>query len=125
MILVDTSIWVDHLRSSDQALSSILEEGMVACHPWIIGELALGSIKERSEFLQMLGLLPQVDVVEQRKVMAFIERHRLFQRGIGWVDAQILVSAASWPCRIWTRDKRLADAAQDLGILWAKPATTE
>ncbi|MDX9959200.1 MAG: type II toxin-antitoxin system VapC family toxin [Spirochaetia bacterium] len=125
MILVDTSVWVDHLRSSDEALSSLLEEGMVACHPWILGELALGSIKNRSEFLHMLELLPQVDVTEQRKVLAFIERHRLYQRGLGWVDTQILVSAASWPCRIWTRDRRLAEAAQDLGIGWSKPATRE
>jgi hypothetical protein len=120
MILVDTSVWVDHLRSSDQTLSSLLEEGMVACHPWILGELALGSIKKRPEFLQMLGLLPQVDVVEQRKVMAFIERHTLYQRGIGWVDAQLLVSAASWPCRLWSRDKRLAELAKEQGIGWVK-----
>jgi len=116
MILVDTSIWISHLHFTNEALVKLLEEDMVACHSWIIGEMAMGSIKNRSDFLQMLALLPCLDVVEESRVMTFVESNRLFQKGIGWLDAQLLAACAAWPCRIWTNDRRLAEIAQGLEI---------
>jgi predicted nucleic acid-binding protein len=120
MILADTSIWISHLRSANLVLAKLLEEDVAACHPWVIGELAMGSIKNRSDFLRMLEVLPRLDIVAEGRVLAFVERHRLFQRGIGWVDAQLLAASAAWPCRLWTHDKRLAEIAQDLGIGWSE-----
>lgn len=118
MILVDTSMWIAHLRSENEALVKLLEEDLVACHPWVIGEMAMGSIKNRSDFLQMLALLPSLEVIKESRVMAFVESNRLFQKGIGWVDAQLLAASAVWPCRLWTADKRLAEIARELEIGW-------
>lgn len=117
-ILVDTSVWIGHLRSASPSLSLLLEEDQVFCHPWVIGELALGSIKNRADILSQLEVLPKTDEVSSVQVRAFVERLGLFSRGIGWVDAQLLVSAATYPCRIWSMDTRLAGIAEELGIGW-------
>lgn len=117
-ILVDTSVWVDHLRVADPNLIQLLEEDLVLCHPWVKGELALGSLKDREGFLDMLGLLPMTDVVEAEKTFELIDQRRLYNRGIGWVDAQLLASCRAYPCRLWTKDKRLADLSHELAVGW-------
>ena len=118
MILVDTSVWVDHLRHGDAAMQQALDAGVVIAHPFVIGEIALGQLPRRAQTLDMLGLLPLAPVATANELMAFIERHRLFARGIGYVDVHILASAAlADDTRLWTRDRRLAEAATALGRL--------
>ena len=120
MILIDTSVWIDHLRASIPELVTLLEEDQAACHPWVRGELALGSLKNRLDFLELLSLLPEIEMVTDRSVMAFIERNKLDQRDIGWVDVQLLAACIAWPCCIWTRDKCLKEISIELGINWEK-----
>ena len=93
-MLVDTSVWVEHLRRGDPTLSRLLDRGEVQCHPFIIGELACGSLRRRSEVLSLLRSLPHVLAATDNEVLTFIERHRLMGRGVGWVDAHLLASAA-------------------------------
>ena len=93
MILVDTSIWVDHFRSGNARLQSLLLTEQVACHPFVVGELACGNLHRRDEVLRLLSDLPMGDVVPDAEVLALLERRRLFGRGIGWVDAHLLASA--------------------------------
>ena len=119
MILVDTSVWVHHLRRTQSALVTLLQDDLVLCHPWIIGELSLGSLKDRSDFLPMLGILPRVQPLQEHLVFDFIEKNRLFSRGIGWVDAQLLAACISWPARLWSADKKMNDIAHEMGIGWA------
>ena len=118
MVLVDTSVWIDHLRKAEPGLVSLLEGDQVFGHPWVVGELALGTIRDRSGFLEMLGLLPAVEVAADRNVRALIEEHRLFNRGIGWVDAQLLAACIAYPCRLWTKHRRLAEIAVTLAVGW-------
>jgi predicted nucleic acid-binding protein len=111
-MLVDTSIWVEHLRHGQLGLVSLLHRAEVQCHPFIIGELACGSISRRSEILQLLRRLPSVPVVENEEVMTFVERHRLMGRGVGWVDVHLLASAALESVLLWSADRRLAAIAR-------------
>jgi len=114
--LLDTSIWIDHLRSVQPAVARLLEEGQVLGHPWVSGELALGSLSRRSEILSLMHNLPLATVASAVEVSAFIEDRRLYGRGIGYVDAQLLASTMITPdARLWTRDQRLAAAAAELG----------
>jgi predicted nucleic acid-binding protein len=115
-MLVDTSIWVEHLRHSQHGLVSLLQRTDVQCHPFIVGELACGSLTRRSEILQLLRRLPSVQVVENEEVMTFVERHRLTGRGVGWVDVHLLASAALESVLLWTADRRLAAIARLLGV---------
>lgn len=116
MILVDTSVWVDHLRSGNHRLSAELEAGRVCVHPFVIGELACGRLRNREEVLDLLGRLPAVPVATQPEALAFIERHALAGRGIGFIDVHLLASTAlAVPAALWTRDRRLAEVARDLG----------
>ena len=115
-MLVDTSIWVEHLRHSQLGLVSLLHRAEVHCHPFILGELACGSITNRSEILQLLRRLPSVQVVDNEEVMTFVERHRLMSRGVGWVDVHLLASAALENILLWTTDRRLAAIARSLGV---------
>lgn len=115
MILVDTSIWVDHLRSGDRALARLLDAGRVLGHPWVIGELALGHLAQRQEILRLLHSLPAAPVATADETLLFVERHQLMGRGIGYVDAHLLVAARLATASVWTRDKRLAAVAADLG----------
>ncbi|HKW74179.1 MAG TPA: type II toxin-antitoxin system VapC family toxin [Terriglobales bacterium] len=119
-MLVDTSVWVDHLRRSDPALSGLLNRGEVECHPFIIGELACGSLRRRSEVLLLLQRLPRVAIAGHEEVMMLIERHRLMGRGIGWIDAHLLSSALLAGSLLWTRDRRLREVARMLN-LYAQP----
>jgi predicted nucleic acid-binding protein len=117
--LVDTSVWVDHLRSGDAQLAGLLERGGVVMHPFVIGEIACGSLTHRSAILELLQELPTAAVAESEEVLGFIERHALHGKGIGYVDAHLLASVAlTQGASLWTRDKRLQVAADDLGCSW-------
>lgn len=112
MILVDTSVWVGHLRAREPWLERLLERGDVLGHPWVTGELALGNLRRRDEVLTLLRALPQAVVATASEVLTFIDRHALHERGIGYVDAHLLAaSMLTASARLWTQDGRLADAA--------------
>ncbi|GMQ87530.1 MAG: type II toxin-antitoxin system VapC family toxin [Gammaproteobacteria bacterium] len=117
MILVDTSVWVDHLRAGDEELVRRLNSIQVLSHPFVVGEVACGNLRNRGEVLTLLGNLPQVTVATDAEVLFFIEQHRLMGRDVGYIDAHLLaaVSLAS-PARLWTRDKRLGEVAAELGL---------
>ena len=117
LILVDSSVWIDHFRKANTQLQSILEEGLVVTHPFIVGELALGSIRSRSEILTWLQTLPQLLMVNHNEILYFIEQNRLFNQGIGLVDTQLLASCLiQGNALLWTRDKHLNEAANKLNI---------
>ena len=116
MILVDTSVWVDHLRVADRQLAGLLLEDAVLCHPFVLGELACGALNRRSEILGLLRNLTQAPVVEHEEALAFVEAHALMGSGLGWVDVHLLASATLAGERFWTRDRRLVQAARRLGV---------
>ena len=117
MILVDTSIWVDHMRAGDAALAELLDARQVLTHPFVIGELALGNLRQRDLVLGALQNLPQAIVAADGEVMHFINRHALFGLGIGYIDAHLLASVRlTASAGLWTRDKRLSDVAERLGV---------
>ncbi len=116
MILVDSSVWVNHLRSGDAVLSSLLGEGQVLVHPFVMGELALGSMSKRDIVLQLLMDLPQAVVATDGEVLEFIDCHTLMSVGIGYVDVHLLVSARLSSVALWTQDKRLHEVAVKLGL---------
>ena len=116
MVLADTSIWIDHLRVGDQILAGLLDQGSVLSHPWIIGEIALGHLRNRADVLGLLGALPKAVVASDEEVRWLIEQEALHGTGIGYVGAQILASAKLTPAaRVWTRDQRVARQAGRLG----------
>lgn len=115
MILVDTSVWIDHLRKGDAELARTLEAGEVLAHPFVIGELACGNLANRNAILALLRTLPPAPVATGDEVMGFIERRKLMGRGIGYIDVHLLASVAlTRESRLWTRDKRLAAIADEL-----------
>jgi len=117
LILADTSIWIDHLRSGNKELSKHLNQGAIAIHPFIIEELALGSLQQRAKTLALLDLLPQVRVAQLSEVRLLIEARGLYSLGIGLTDAHLIASVFINPATLlWTRDKRLRKAAEALGI---------
>ena len=116
MILVDTSLWVEHLRRGLPRLATLLQEGQVLIHPWVIGELACGSLRHRSAVLNLLQGLPAAMVASDAEVLLLIERDRLMGRGIGYVDAHLLASAKLSRCVLWSQDRRLAALAQVQGL---------
>ena len=116
LVLTDTSVWVKHFREGQEHLISLLEQGIVACHPFIVGELACGSLKNRLEILALLEALPMVDVLEHNEVMAFIESRKLMSIGIGYVDTHLLGSSLLSDIPLWTFDKSLIKAAKALNI---------
>ncbi len=116
MILVDTSVWVSHLRKSEPRLAVLLTDGLVLVHPFVIGEIACGNLRNRNTVLRNLQALPLALTAGQSEVLHLIERHRLWGRGIGWVDAHLLASARLTGCRLWTLDRRLDAAARLLGL---------
>jgi predicted nucleic acid-binding protein len=120
VILVDTSVWVDHLRRGDRELAAALEIGEVVCHDFVIGELACGRLSARAEILDLLAVLPRAPVVEHEEVISFVERHGLAGVGVGWIDAHLLASARLEQLELWTRDARLRRAALRSGV--ARPA---
>ena len=116
MILVDTSVWVDHLRSGLPLLANFLEKGEVLIHPWVIGEIACGNLRNRNQVLELLQGLPAAVVASDSEVLLLIERSNLMGRGIGYVDAHLLAAAKLSRCGLWTQDRRLAALAQDQGL---------
>ena len=116
MLLADTSIWVNHLRKSDPRLQQALMDDQILMHPFVLGELACGSLHRRASILSDLGALPLAISAEHGEVLEFLERHRLYAKGIGWIDAHLLASAALTRCRLWTLDSRLSDAAAFLKL---------
>ena len=115
MILVDTSVWISHLRSEDRKLTTLLNRDQVLIHPMVLGELACGNLRSRKEVLSLLGGLPRVLVADHDEVLFFIERHELMGSGIGYVDAHLLASTAlAQSARLWTHDLRLAQVASEL-----------
>ncbi len=122
LVLVDTSVWVTHLRKGEKHLSQLLELGFVACHPFIVGELACGSLKNRQEIIRLLEALPAVDKLEHSEVMAFIESRKIMSAGIGYVDAHLLGSAILSDTPLWTHDKSLVKTATLLGVVYKKTA---
>lgn len=116
MILVDTSVWVDHLRVRSERLIALLNSGEVLGHPFVMGELALDNLRGRDIFLSALGALPQVVVASDEEVLHLIDRQTLFGRGIGYVDAHLLAATRLTGTRLWTRDRRLQAVATQLGL---------
>lgn len=117
MILADTSVWIDHLRSGNPALRKHLNQGEIVIHPFIIAELALASLQQRARTLALLDLLPQVRVAQLNEVRLTIEARRLYSLGIGLTDAHLIASVfINSPTLLWTRDKRLRKAAENPGI---------
>lgn len=122
MILVDTSVWIDHLRQGDSALMTALEDGTVLAHPFIVGEIACGNLSKRGQVLTLLQALPQAPVASDGEVLAFIERRRLMGRGIGYIDIHLLASVAlDGTATLWTRDRRLAAVATELALAGGAP----
>lgn len=117
MILVDTSIWIDHLRVSNERLARLLDACQVLAHPFVTGELALGNLRNRDAVLGALQDLPQVGMATESEVLRFIERKSLFRLGIGYIDAHLLAAVLLTPGSVlWTRDKHLLAASAQLGI---------
>jgi hypothetical protein len=116
MVLVDTSVWVEHLRRGLAELSALLEEGRVLGHSFVTGELACGNLRSRSVLMENLNRLPQSPRVSDEEALAFLENRRLFGLGLGWSDVHLLASARLAGCRLWTLDKPLKIAADKLGL---------
>ena len=117
MVLVDTSVWVEHLQRGNSELAGLLQRAQVLSHPFVLGELALGSLRQRATILDALQNLPQASVASVEEVLGFIGVHTLHGMGIGYVDACLLASVRLMPGGVlWTLDKRLAAAATRLGV---------
>ena len=116
MVLVDTSVWVEHLRKGHPRLVELLNEGSVLGHPYVIGELSCGNIRNREEVLVLLRAIPQAELAEDEEVFHLIETEELFGRGVGWVDMHLLASARLSGCALWTLDRRLQRIAKSLAV---------
>jgi predicted nucleic acid-binding protein len=120
VILVDTSVWINHLREGNPMLADLLENDAVLAHPWVTGELALGNLTNREEILRLLQDLPQASVAEDRELLRLIAQQHLHGTGIGYVDAQLLAASKLTPdTALWTADKRLSTLATHLGVSFA------
>ena len=118
MILLDTSVWVDHLRRVDSLVVQVLESGQAAAHAFVIGELACVNLKSRACVIDLLQALPQLTMATDDEVLYFIERHKLMGRGIGYVDAHLLAGVAIDGSLLWTRDKRLREIGTELSVAY-------
>jgi predicted nucleic acid-binding protein len=119
VILVDTSVWIDHFRRSDQDLVALLESDDVLSHPFVIGELACGNIRNRDEILRLFRRLPSAPVATHHETLEFIEQWSLMGRGVGYVDVHLLAAVAlSGTARIWTKDKQLASVAAQMKVAY-------
>ena len=116
MTLVDTSIWIDHLRRGDVVLRAALEVGEVMTHPFVIGELACGTLRQRAQILALLAALPMARAATHAEALALVEAHGLGGAGIGWIDIHLLAASRLSRVRLWTRDRRLQAVADRLGV---------
>ncbi len=116
MVLADTSVWIEHLRHGEPDLASLLSAGRVFMHPFVSGELACGNLRGRAAILADLEALPRTTTGSHKEVLTLIENRRLWGRGIGWIDAHLLVASLLSNCRLWTNDAKLAKVAADLGL---------
>lgn len=117
MILVDTNVWIDHFHQPEPKLVHLLVDGRVVVHPMIIGELALGSIRNRAEVLRLLQGIPTLSMVTPQEFLSFLESRNLMSRGLSYVDVHLLASVLiASETQLWTRDRRLRQAAEELGI---------
>jgi predicted nucleic acid-binding protein len=117
VILVDTSVWIDHLRGGNRPLADLLDAGMVLAHPFVIGELALGTLRQRALILDALLDLPRASAASDAEVLHFVEEHRLWGRAIGYVDVHLLAAVRlTAGAALWTGDTRLHRVAEDLGL---------
>jgi predicted nucleic acid-binding protein len=116
LILADSSIWIDHFRSPNLELMLLLDGEQIWCHPAVIGELACGNLADRAGKLTLMRNLDRAPVADHLEVLGFLDTHRLMGRGIGYIDVQLLTSAAMQPGLLWTRDRRLKQAAESLGL---------
>jgi predicted nucleic acid-binding protein len=115
--LVDTSIWVDHIRAGNADLARLLDERGVLTHPLVIGEVVMGNLRDRRMFVHSMRRLPRATVATDEEVLGFVERHKLFGLGLSYADAHLLAALQLTPgANIWTRDRRLYEAAQGLGL---------
>lgn len=121
MILADSSVWIDHLGRGDAILTSLLHAERIVMHAYVMGEIALGSMRDRQRVLRELRKLPALPLVRPDELLLLIDQHALAGSGIGYVDAHLLASTLLTPgTRLWTRDKRLQSAAERMGVA-AKP----
>jgi predicted nucleic acid-binding protein len=111
MFLVDTSVWIGHFRSANAVLRELLNDGLVLVHPFVIGELACGGMKNRKTVLANLNELPRAVSADHDEVIRLIEQRALWNKGIGWIDAHLIASALLSDCRLWTLDSRMQEAA--------------
>ena len=116
MVLVDTSVWINHLRKTNKGLVELLQDGLVLIHPFVAGELACGNLKNRREILSLLQSLPMSTQAEHDEVMRFIESHRLMGRGLGYIDVHLIASSYLSNAELWTMDTRLSEASLKLGV---------
>ena len=117
MILIDSSVWIDHLRSESPLLRTLLLDRRALAHPLVVGEIAMGSVRGRQDLLELLDDLPEAVEADHREVRLLVERERLFGLGVGYIDAHLLASARlTAGALLWSRDKRLHDAALRLGV---------
>ncbi len=116
MILVDTSVWIDHFRRGNVRLKNLLNENQVLCHPFVIGELACGNLKNRGEILGLLTSLQAAQTAGYSEVLHLLDSHRFYGIGLGWIDAHLLASTLLTGCGLWTLDKPLRSAAGKLKI---------
>jgi len=116
VILVDTSVWVDHLRRGNGRLAALLDDGVVVFHPFVIGELACGTLRQRGSILSLMAALPVSSTATHDEVMVFIETRRLMGRGLGYVDVHLLAASSIDAVPLWTLDKRLRAVAHALGL---------
>lgn len=121
MILVDTSVWIDHLRVGEPTLTAALESERVLMHVFVLGELACGNLRNRKEVLGLLGRLPPAPTATNAEVLSFIEHRSLMGRGLGYIDMHLLASVAlASDARLWTRDKRFAAVAADFNLAFTE-----
>ena len=121
MVLVDTSIWIDHLRKTSPQLVALLDNAEVVIHPFVVGELACGNLANRKELLSLLHSLPAVDRVEDDEILFFIEQHSLAGRGLGLIDVHLLASSKMGELPLWTKDKRLKASTEEFGLGFGQP----
>jgi predicted nucleic acid-binding protein len=119
MVLVDTSVWVDHLRSDNVPLVNLLNQGLVAVHPFVSGELACGNLRNRREILSLLHALPQVEKASDEEILFYIENNSLSGKGLGLIDVHLLASAQLSGYLFWTKDRRLHEITKKLNLAYS------